>query len=45
MVRRVLRKCNGASGQNMSGWDYKEEMYNATTDSALGAGTQSGTNR
>jgi len=36
LVRRVLAKCNGASSQNLSGRDYKEEMYNANTDTAVG---------
>ena len=30
VIRRVLRKLNNMVGQNMSGVDYKEELYNPT---------------
>jgi hypothetical protein len=28
LIRRTLRKLNNMAGQNISGLDYKEELYN-----------------
>lgn len=40
LIRRTLRKLNNMVGQNTSGLDYKEELYNPvglnTTTGALG---------